>query len=139
MDERTYKFTHPKDPSVLTVDIISDKLQFRYDWVTNQELYTKPLTLPREQVVSEAKALQSLNLLPADIAESQIKITYLTATPPTLTPAISASEANFARATFYRSDKDGLKFCRLLVSNPARSVSFWVLKLFWPTTIIQNY
>ncbi|MEK7504131.1 MAG: hypothetical protein AAB550_01325 [Patescibacteria group bacterium] len=111
LDERTYKFTHPKDPSVLTVDIISDKLQFRYDWVTNQELYTKTLTLPREQVVSEAKSfLQSLNLLPADIAESQIKITYLTATPPTLTPAISASEANFARADFYRSDKDGLKF-----------------------------
>lgn len=111
VDERTYKFTHPKDPSTLTVDIISDKLQFRYDWITNQELYTKTLTLPREQVVSESKNfLQSLNLLPADIAESQIKITYLTATPPTLTPAISASEANFARADFYRSDKDGLKF-----------------------------
>ncbi len=111
LDERTYKFTHPKDPSVLTVDIISDKLQFRYDWVTNQKLYSKTLTIPREQIISEAKNyLQSLNILPADIAESQIKITYLAATPPTLTPAISASEANFARADFYRSDKDGLRF-----------------------------
>lgn len=111
LDERTFKFVHPKDPSTLTVDVISDKLQFRYDWVTNQELYTKTLNLPREQVISEGKSfLQSLNLLPADIAESQIKITYLSATPPTLTPAISASEANFARADFYRSDKDGMRF-----------------------------
>jgi len=111
LDERTYKFTHPKDPSTLTVDIISDKLQFRYDWVTNQELYSKTLSLSREQVVSESKNfLQSLNLLPADIADAQIKVTYLTVTPPTLIPAISASEANFARADFYRSDRDGLKF-----------------------------
>ncbi len=109
--DRIYKFIHPVDPSTLTVDLISDKIKYEFDWTNDSEIYASNFTLSRDQIVSESRNFfQNLGLLPSDIPDTNSKITYLSANPPKLTPSIAASEANFAKVDLYRQNRDNLPF-----------------------------
>ncbi len=111
MSDRIYKFTHPLDPSTLTVDLISDKFNFQFDWTKDSEIYFANMTLSRDQITQEARNyFQNLGLLPSDIPETNTKISYLTVNRSKLVDAIAASEANFARVDLFREGRDNMKF-----------------------------
>lgn len=111
LNERTFNFVHPLEPATLTVDTISDKFSYQYDWASDTSLYTTNPFIPKDQAVNEAKSfLQNLNLLPSDIADTNIKVTFLAANPPNLTPVTAPSEANFIHVDLFRADRDNLAF-----------------------------
>lgn len=108
---QTYVFTHPTLPAKLTINIISSQMSYRLDWTTDQSLYSAINVPPDDQALIEAKAfLTNLDLLAPDLASGNAQYIYYKATPPTLTPVTSLSEANFVRVNIYRSDLDKLPF-----------------------------
>lgn len=108
---QTYLFTHPTLPSILTINIISSQMSYRLDWTLDQNLYSAVNVPTNDQALIEAKAfLTNLDLLAPDLVSGKAQYTYFKATPPTLTPVSSLSEANFVRVNIYRSDLDKLPF-----------------------------
>lgn len=108
---QTYEFTHPTLPAKLVINIISSQLSYRQDWTLDQSLYSAINVPSNDQALIEAKAfLTNLNLLSPDLASGNPQYLYYKATPPTLTPVSSLSEANFVRVNIYRADLDKLPF-----------------------------
>ncbi len=109
INEQTYKFGHPSLPATLTVDVIYNVYNYKYDWTLDQSLYTGQQIPNNEQAFGEAKNFwQGLGLLATDLAEGKAKYSYFAAQPPEMVPVSSLSEANFVRVDIFRADKDGM-------------------------------
>ena len=112
VDDQTYRFVHPILRATFTVNLLSGGFKYRYDFLQDKSVF-EPENLPSiEQAGAEAKNfLQSLGLLPADLASGAARSTYLIATySGEMKAAPSYSEANFVRTDLYRADKDKLRF-----------------------------
>lgn len=109
VDEQTYKFVHPVIPATLTVDVIYNSYQYRYDWTLDQELYAALAVPNADQAFLEAKSFfQALGVLGSDLASGKPRVAYFAAQPPQMVPTGSLSEANFIRVDLWRSDRDDL-------------------------------
>lgn len=121
---QTYEFTHPTLPAKLTINIISSQMTYRYDWTLDQSLYSANSVPTNDQALIEAKAfLTNLDLLSPDLASGNAQYIYYKATPPTLTPVSSLSEANFVRVNIFRANLDNLPFVAAATNGDAAPVS----------------
>ncbi len=140
INERTYKFTHTLESSSLVVDIIADKLTYKYDWEQDAQISTANVILDQNQIISESKSFfQNLGLLPSDISDARINITYLTVLGENIIPSIAPSEANFVRADLYRADRDNLKFVTASAVSSPINITFGSGKNQSRKIILANY
>jgi len=108
---QSYSFTHPSLPATLTINIISSEMHYKLNWTLDQTLYSAINVPSQDQALNEAKSyLTNLDLLAPDLANGKPVYTYYKATPPSLTPVSSLSEANFVRIDLFRADRDKIPF-----------------------------
>jgi len=121
ISQTIYRWTNQKiPPTTLEMDINTGNFHLRYPYETDQELLTGKNLPANQQAASEAKNFLSTNgLLTDDLATGSAEFDYLRFTPPSLTPAISLSEADFVRVNLFRANLDGLK---ILPPNPKESL-----------------
>lgn len=140
INERTYKFTHSLDNVSLVVDIISDNFTYKYEWEQDTEVSTANVIADQNQIISESKSFfQNLGLLPPDLSDSKINITYLSAREGKMVPSIAPSEANFVRADLYRTDRDNLKFVTPTAISSPINIIFGSGRNLGRKVILANY
>jgi hypothetical protein len=107
LDERTYRFAHPKLPIDMVFDVITGSFSYKYDWTTNKALGSIFGLPNKDGATSDAKSfLEKLGALPTDLTNGIGKVIYLSATASAMVPAPSFYESNFARIDIFRADKD---------------------------------
>ena len=140
INDRTYKFTHSLENASLVVDIISDNINYKYDWEQDTEISSANVIADQNQITGESKSFfQNLGLLPGDISDSRINITYLTARGENMIAAIAPSEANFVRADLYRIDRDNLKFVTSTAISSPINITFGSGRNQGRKVILANY
>jgi len=140
VNDRTYKFTHGLENAFLVVDIISDKINYRYDWEQDTEVSSANVIADQNQIIGESKSFfQNLGILPGDVSDSLVNITYLTTAGNNMVPAIAPSEANFVRADLYRADRDNLKFVTAAAISSPINITFGSGRNQGRKVILANY
>lgn len=110
IDDQNYEFVHPTLPATLKVNVIYDQYKYKYDWTTDQDVFSKGNIRGNEQAFLQAKSFfQSLDLLAIDLTEGTPKYTYFAARPPEMIPVASLSETDFIRVDLFRADLDKLR------------------------------
>lgn len=111
IDDSTYKFVHPSLAATLTANVIYNSYVYKYDWTTDQSLYSGQNPPNPDQAFLEAKGFfQGLGILSTDLSEGTPKTTFYSAQPPEMVPSRSLSEANFVRMDLFRSELDKMPF-----------------------------
>ncbi len=90
-------------PATLEMDIVTRHMDLSVDWASSVSLLDKKMIPTPSQLTVETRSLlRSANLLPADIATAEPKITYIRALGGELQPVSSVSEADFVQVDIYR-------------------------------------
>lgn len=124
IDDNRYRWKTDNSPATsLEMDINSGNFRLFYEYENDQELLNSKYLPTNEQAASEAKNFLTVNdLLAGDLANGTAEFDYLKANYPSLTPAVSLSEADFVRVNLFRTTLNNLK---ILPPNPKKSlVSF---------------
>ena len=109
-------------PTTLDIDINTGGFHLKYPYETDQSLLTAKSLPTNQQAAQEAKSFLINNgLLTDDLATGSAEFDYLRFNPPTLTPAISLSEADLIRVNLFRANLDDLK---IFPPNPRESSVF---------------
>lgn len=110
VDDQVYRFVHQTEPAEMVVNSISGGFSYRLDWTQDKGVYTNHTVPVGNEAVSEAKSwLNTLGLLPSELANGAGTFKYLVATGSAMVPTELFYEANFTRVDLYRGDKDELK------------------------------
>lgn len=107
----------------LEMNISNGNFYYRNLYEENPGLVDKNILPTNEQAASEARSfLTSKDYLPPDLEDGSAEFDYYRFTPPTLTPAVSLSEADFVRVNLFRQKLDEME---IMPSDPLSSpVSF---------------
>jgi hypothetical protein len=90
-------------PATLDIDIITQHFKMKVDWASDPGFLTQkdlPQQLPA--ITNTRALLQEANLLPADMATSEGRVSYLKASGLSFAPAVSLSEADFLQIDINR-------------------------------------
>lgn len=91
-------------PATLEMNIVTRHLDLNVDWASSVSLLGKKMIPTPQQLTLETRSLlRSAELLPADVATSEPKITYIRALAGELQPVSSVSEADFVQVDLYRA------------------------------------
>jgi hypothetical protein len=116
IDEQLYEWNREGVlPGKLTVNLITGHFSLTTQWHRDVEISTSR-SFSQTQVVTTARNyLRSAGLLPPDLENGPTIVDYLQAGEGTFTPAISQSEANFARVHLFRAHINEIP---VVTSNP---------------------
>lgn len=90
-------------PATLEMNIVTRHLELTVDWASSVSLLGKKMIPTPQQLTLETRGLlRSANLLPADVATSEPKISYIRALAGETQPVSSVSEADFVQVDIYR-------------------------------------
>jgi len=110
IDDRRYAFVHPSIPATLTVDLITDQLDYKYDWTRDKAVIEPGNMEASEQVVSQARTFfNQMGILPTEMNTTPGKVMYFISTGSALTPVNDYNEATFARADLFRAPIDNME------------------------------
>lgn len=110
IDDRIYRFDHPNIPAFMTVDLITDQVEYKYDWTREKNSLIAGRLGNAESVKSEAKNFfNRLQILPAEINRGEARVLFLTATGSAFLPIDTYLDANFARVDLFRENIDEKK------------------------------
>lgn len=102
----TYRFTKDSPlPTTLDIDIVSDHFVLDANWRAQPDLIAQSQSPSQVEAVTQAKSwLKSLEILPEDLAGGEAEVTFLKVSGTEIVPALSQSEAQFARVDLFRSN-----------------------------------
>ena len=107
VSETIYRFTHPKAPATLEMNIVTGIFSISFDLGQEPSILEKRPPAP-EVATSQVKSfLSSANLFPEDLT-GQTTHEFLKISEGKLTPALSLSESNFVKVNLFRKNYDEL-------------------------------
>lgn len=107
-DEQVYVWTREEElPGTLMANLITGHFSLKTNWQQDSQI-TSARSPSQEVAVKLAQDyLRRAGLLTPDLETGRTKVDFLQAAGGSLLPALSQSEANFARVHFFRADIDG--------------------------------
>ena len=111
IDDIRYRFVHTKFQANMVVNLITDQIEYKYDWTKDKDEIIPGNLEPMEQEISKAKSFfDRLGVTKEDISKGTGKVTYYAATGSAFSPINNYIDANFVRVDLFRADLDNLKF-----------------------------
>jgi hypothetical protein len=108
-DEQIYVWSRSGTLSgELIINLVTGFFSLNTAWHQDQELVRGRAPSEQEAVRSAKDFLNRLNLLPEDLNLGETRVEYLKAGAGILLPAVSQSEANFARVHIFRANTNSL-------------------------------
>lgn len=104
LTERLYRFSRSSPlPARLDFDIVTGNLDLRVDWFKDpQFLQEKELPSMVQSISESHQYLQVADLLPNDLINGEVNVTYLKALGENFQGAVSLSEADFVQVDLFR-------------------------------------
>lgn len=91
-------------PATLEIDIVNQSLKLALDWASDPNfLSQKSLPQSSNAQLDAKNILRNANLLAADMATAEARVTFLKAVGTEFAPAVSQSEADFLRVDVFRN------------------------------------
>lgn len=104
VDEQVYEWERTGDlPGKLTVNLVTGHFLLMTNWSQDPELFSAKLPKEASAAISAQNYLRSAGLWAEDLASGSTKTEYVKVEEGGLKPAVSQSEANFARIHFFRA------------------------------------
>ncbi|MBI2309748.1 hypothetical protein HYU89_02510 [Candidatus Collierbacteria bacterium] len=108
-DEQIYVWSRGGTlPGELKINLITGFFSLNTVWHQDAELVKSRAPSEQDAVRFAKEFLTRLSLLPLDLAAGKTRVEYLKAGAGILLPAVSQSEANFARVHIFRADVNSL-------------------------------
>ena len=108
-DEQIYVWSKSGTlPGELIINLVTGFFSLNTAWHQDQELVRGRAPSEQEAVRTAKEFLGRLNLLPEDLSLGETRVEYLRAGAGILLPAVSQSEANFARVHIFRANTNSL-------------------------------
>lgn len=109
MNDKLYRFYHPKIPAILTYNILSNEFTYQYDWTQDPAVPVSTSIPTGNNAITTAKNFfTKLESLPEDLNSGQGRYSYFKVDANSMTPVINVYEANFVRVDLFRAKKDDL-------------------------------
>jgi len=111
IDDIRYRFMHTKIQASMVVNLITDQIDYKYDWTKDKdEIEPGNLEAPEREITKARSFFDRLGITKEDVAKGIGKATYYVATGSAFLPINNYVEANFVRVDLFRADLDNFKF-----------------------------
>ncbi len=120
IDEQVYEWTREGTlPGTLSVNLVTGHFRLTTLWHRDAQISTARAPTETEAVKNAKRFLSSANLLDNDLDAGAAKVEYLAAGAGVYSPAVSQSEANFARVHLFRAPVENIS---IATPNPGESL-----------------
>ena len=116
ISETTYRFSTPKSPAKLEMNIVTGAFSISFDLATDPSPLSKKPPTPETAINTVRAFLASGNSMPKDLT-GEVKHEFLKTEVQKLIPALSLSEANFIRISLFRKDLEEIPS---VTANPGK-------------------
>jgi hypothetical protein len=120
LDEQVYEWAREGTlPGTLSVNLVTGHFRLTTLWHRDAQIATVRAPSEAEAVKNAKRFLSSANLLDNDLDAGTTKVEYLSAGAGVYSPAVSQSEANFARVHLFRA---GVENIPVVTPNPGEGL-----------------
>ncbi len=107
ISENVYLYNNRITRTQLEINVLTKSFVYAYDYIYDQTLINPPPLPTKEEAVRMGETfLRQFNLFSKELAEGGKEVSYWSIKGEKLVPAISASEADFVRVSFFRTPVD---------------------------------
>lgn len=110
IDDIRYRFIHDKIQANMVVNLITDQIEYKYDWTKDRDqIEPGRLEGPEREIQKGRSFFDKLGVTREDISSGTGKVNYYIATGSAFIPTNNYVEATFVRVDLFRADLDKLK------------------------------
>ncbi len=111
IDDIRYRFLHPRIQANMVVNLITDQIEYKYDWTRDRnEIVPGKIGPPDGEIQKARSFFAQLGLTYDDLQKGEGKVTYYVATGSAFLPTNNYVEAMFSRVDLFRASLDNLPF-----------------------------